>query len=114
MKPELTPFMLGLLAGAILALVFVQVRSMIAIALPLKRIRMSGGQCSIFQLLFMQARRSPVQLLVDVYIALIQSDQPAELSELEQLYMQHRWTIDSADDLVRLYRENCDDDGETN
>ncbi len=68
---------------------------------PWLRSFFSGGKISVFQIIGMRLRGSPVNLLVDTYISFVQKGQPRSFPEIESHYIANQHKIHSVGDLIQ-------------
>ena len=89
---------IAFLAMVVLLLVF-----FFGLMLPLFRcwiqVVLAGGRGSLFRIVGMRLRGSPVRRIVDAYVMLRQQAEPISLQEVEQVYLDHRHTIRTAHEL---------------
>jgi hypothetical protein len=63
---------------------------------------LTGGGVSLFPILGMLLRRSPVSLIVDAHHALIQGGRASRVQLVEQTYIANRHRIQTLGDLIEL------------
>jgi uncharacterized protein YqfA (UPF0365 family) len=66
------------------------------------RVFLTGGRASIFSIVGMRLRGSPVPLILDAYLALVQKGQHATLAQVESTYIANRSRVFTAADLLGL------------
>jgi uncharacterized protein YqfA (UPF0365 family) len=72
------------------------------IAGPWMRVLLTGGRASIFSIIGMRLRGSPVPLILDAYLALVQKGKSVTLAQVESAYIANRGRIFTAADLLGL------------
>ena len=72
---------------------------------PWLRAFFSGGQVSLMSILGMRLRGSPVNMLLDAHLSMIQSGEPSRIRIVESTYIANKTRIHTTDDLVELVRE---------
>ena len=98
--------MVAIVAGVIvcLALLFL-VALLWGLFFPWMKAFMSGGQVSIFAILGMRLRGTPVSLVLDTYLSFVQKGLPVTLRLVESTYIAQRHRIQSSGDLIRFVEE---------
>lgn len=105
MKATLDP--LSFVAGFTCSLVFIFVAGvMLFLVLPWFRAFLSGTPLSLFQVLGMRLRGSPIKLLLDAQVALVHSGLQVDMREVESIYLANRGRILDLQDLVDAVREH--------
>jgi hypothetical protein len=69
---------------------------------PWMRVFLTGGRASIVGIIGMRLRGSPVPLILDAYLALVQKGQRVTLAQVESAYIANRGRIFTAADLLGL------------
>lgn len=72
---------------------------------PWARALLTGGQVSMLQIIGMRLRGTPASQLVNVYVSLLHGNIKTTLSEVEQIYLHHRYQIQDPRDLYAICRE---------
>jgi len=95
-------FSLTLMAAAMLFLLAV----LVFIGRPWIRAVASGAPISVFSVLGMRLRGSPVNLLMDAYITLCRAGISIPFRNVEGIYIDNRRRVRTSDDLVDLVKAN--------
>ena len=72
---------------------------------PWLRAFFSGGRIGVMNIVGMRLRGSPVHLLLDAHLALIQSGEQSRMQIVEATYIANKSKIQTSDDLTELARE---------
>jgi uncharacterized protein YqfA (UPF0365 family) len=78
------------------------------LAAPWFKCFLSGGPVSIFQIVGMRLRGTPVALVTNAHLALVQSGQPSEVRHVESTYIANRHRIRDEGDLIGLLKSSLD------
>jgi hypothetical protein len=73
------------------------------IAGPWLRVFLSGGRASLIGIIGMRLRGSPVRLVLDAYLALVQQGKQVTLAEVESAYIANRARIFTPADLLGFF-----------
>ena len=98
----LTGFVVGIAATLMAMFVF---GVGFAIVRPWIQLTLTGGRCSLMQIIGMRLRGTPMSLLVEAYTSLLHSGEKVKLMEVESIYLANRPKIASAQDLIACVRE---------
>ncbi|MDX1947071.1 MAG: flotillin-like FloA family protein [Pirellulaceae bacterium] len=75
---------------------------------PWFRAFLSGGQVSLFSIVGMRVRGSPVSLILDAYLALLHGGQKVRLAQVESAFLAHRAKVFTSADLVEVVKANVE------
>ncbi|WP_425618641.1 hypothetical protein NA78x_002350 [Anatilimnocola sp. NA78] len=103
---EVIIFLAGLMLGVVMTLFGLLVMRIFA---PWLRAFLGGAPVSMFGLIGMMLRGSPVNLLIDTNLALVHSGKPVKFSirEIESKYIAHRHKIMTSQDLIELLLDDA-------
>ena len=73
---------------------------------PWLRAYFSAGRVSLMSIVGMRLRGSPVNLLLDAHLALIQSGEQSRIRTVEAAYIANKTKIKTADDLIEIVQED--------
>lgn len=89
-------------AGVLLLVVVSMAVMFFQLGRPWLRAFLAGGQVSLFDILNMQMRKTPVNLILDTYITFVQRGEPVPIVDIERCYLARQGQILDCQDLVRL------------
>ncbi len=101
-----TSLMVAFVAGILCSCVFLFAIGLFFLFFrPWLQLVLAGGRGSLFQLLAMRLRGTPVRLVVEAYISLLHQGEKVRLADVESQYVAHRYAIRDAQTLMKYVRE---------
>lgn len=98
--------LLLLLVVSIVAMPLIMLAIMVWVLRPWLRAFLHGTPVTVFDVIGMRLRGNRASLLVDAYILLRRAGIPATIRDVETLYIDNKFQIETPQDLIELVKRN--------